>query len=140
MTITEKIEDIIKKATITYEESDLIIKIMEILLYEDIKDNDLLMLNKSVGFTNMLKVYELFENKKKVFPDINKLKNILILSMIYYYKEVFVDFNNYKKGKSWEEIKELLPTIDIEFYKARYLPVKTKVKNMMEKLLKGELK
>jgi hypothetical protein len=128
--INKQVEDIISNSDIKYTQDDIIIKLTEIILFNNNKDTDLLVLSKNIDFESLLKVLKLFSNKTIKFPDYEKVKYSINLALIYYYKDMYSNLENGKVGLSWKELEDKLG-IDSNIYKHNYLNVKKTISSLI---------
>lgn len=82
-------------------EKDKIWNIFSLIIYSDENDTDLLDLHRLVGNENFVKIIKLFDGRTVEFPKKEKVESAVILSLLYYYKEI--------KLMSWEDIKKVVP-------------------------------
>jgi hypothetical protein len=82
-------------------EMDIILKTLSMVIYENSSNTDTMELYKLLGMENFVKVISLFDGRTVKLPSADEFKENLILSLIYYYKEI--------KQFTWEQIKEKLP-------------------------------
>ena len=81
---------------------DFIFRITELIIYFNYQNNiNLIELYKSIGIDAFCKVLTLFDNMTVKFPAKSDVKETLMLSLIYYMREI--------KGYSWEDIKKEFP-------------------------------
>jgi len=80
---------------------NIILSAMSLALYNGSKNNDLPELYNLVGAETFVKIATLFENRKVEFPTVEKIRDYMVLSLCYYYKEI--------KGLDWNEIEDILP-------------------------------
>lgn len=125
------IEDIIDNSKITLSKEDIIVKLSEIILGLKNQNNDLLLLSKNIGLENTLKISKLFSKKKIKFPDYDKVQHTLILALVYYYKELYIDMNKGKTGLSWNETEAKIGK-NLNLYKNNYYTVRDKINNFLK--------
>lgn len=95
----EQINDIFSKST--DEKNDLIIQSLSLLLKMPDSNSDLNDLYNLVGLENFVRVISLFENKTIKFPSKSEVKDIILTSLLFYYREV--------EKLDWNEIKTKVP-------------------------------
>jgi hypothetical protein len=86
-----------KKST----EMDLILKILSIIIYQNATNTDIIELYKMLDLETFVKIITLFDGRPVRLPSSDVMKENLILSLIYYYKEI--------KKENWEQIKKHFP-------------------------------
>lgn len=94
-----KIDEILEDMEET--EIDIVLKIFSLIFYSTQNNTDILELYRLLDLDSFVKVVSLFDGRTVKFPPREILKNHLLLSLLYYYREV--------EGKDWEKIKEEFP-------------------------------
>ena len=125
----EQINDIFGSSSI--DNSTLLIKILNLSMYSSLKNKDVINLYNELDFDNFITVLALFEGRTLAFPTKEEIKEALITSLVYYYREI--------KNYSWEEIKEIFP---FEFSSISYSMKSKKlndfIKTGIQKIIKEE--
>lgn len=111
--------------------SNIVLRAVNLLLYQNEHNRDLLDLYDLVGIENFMSILSIFENKTVVFPAKEEIKELILTALLYYYREI--------ENLSWEEIKSKVP---FEFSSISYsIKIKKFNNYIIEKLydiLKGE--
>lgn len=117
-TPTEVFEDQLNDIFVKEDEenNNLIIKSLSILLKMPDSNNDLSDLYNLLGLDEFVGVLSLFEGRTIHFPDKEEVKDLILTSLLYYYREI--------ENLTWKEIKEKIP---FEFSSISY---STKIKKM----------
>ena len=95
----DQIEEVFSKKK--DNEMSLILKTLSMILYQSSNNTDIVELYRLMGMENFVKVISLFDGRTVKLPSADEFKEDLILSLIYYYREI--------KQLSWEQVKEKLP-------------------------------
>lgn len=94
-----KIDEILEGMKET--EIDIILKIFSLIFYNSQNNTDILELYKLLDLENFVKVISLYDGRTVKFPERETMKNNLLLSLLYYYREI--------ENKSWDKIKDEFP-------------------------------
>ncbi len=95
----DKIRNLFKKEKTT--DMDLILEVLSLIIYNTQNNTDIIELYKLLNLDSFVKIITLFDGRIVKFPTKKFLRNSLLLSILYYYREI--------KNKSWEEIKQEFP-------------------------------
>jgi len=82
-------------------EFDILLKMVSIILFQNPNSHSLMNLYKTFPLEDFFRIIELFDGQTIKFFTREELKEALILSLCYYYKEV--------EQKPWPEIHRLVP-------------------------------
>jgi hypothetical protein len=82
-------------------ERNKLIQVMSIVLNTNSKSKDLVDLYDCLEIDNFIKVISLFERRTVKFPSKEEVKESILLSVIFYYREVL--------GYDWPAIKGIVP-------------------------------
>lgn len=83
------------------ENTDVVLNSIELILHSEFRDSSLITLYRTVGLEGFVNVIEAIGGKTVKLPKAYEIKDAIILSLCYYYKEM--------KGYDWKKIKALLP-------------------------------
>jgi hypothetical protein len=112
------------KPAVDDRQSDLF-RAIALVFYHNEKLSDIYDAYKLLGVENFVRMIHLFDGRTVRFPTSTELKDAIILSLCFYYKEV--------EGLSWEEVHDRIP------FKFSSLTVSYKIKSL-NAALKAELK
>lgn len=104
------------------DNNNAIIRILNILVYSNTKNQDLIDLYNLLGVDGFVSVVSLFEGRTVKFPNKEEIKEQLLLALIYYYREI--------ENLSWSDIKNKIP---FEFSTISY---SMKIKNLNSSISK----
>ena len=110
-------------------EEDLLLKILNILIYKNVRDTTLLDLFRLLGndYDLFSQVITLFSNRTVRFPDREEIEETLLTAVCFYYREI--------EGLNWTDIKKILPgDISPIYYSARIRSLNVLIKKEMSKL------
>jgi hypothetical protein len=82
-------------------EIDIIFKTLSLIIYNNTNEIDILEMYKTLDLNDFIKLIYLFDGKVIRFPTIKDIKESLVLSLVYYFREI--------KNYSWSETKEKFP-------------------------------
>lgn len=85
-------------------ETDQVIRALSLILYaeENFKNKkDIIELYSLLGLEGFVSVISLFEKRTVTFPSIEQIREDIILSILFYYREI--------KAYSWGDIKKIVP-------------------------------
>lgn len=94
-----KIDEILENMKDT--EVTIVLKIFSLIFYHTQNNTDIIELYKLLDLDSFIKVISLYDGRTVKFPTREIMKNHLLLSLLYYCKEV--------EGKDWEVIKKEFP-------------------------------
>lgn len=83
------------------EKNNTVLRALSILLHLPESNRDLIDLYNLLGLEGFVSVISLFENRTITFPSKHEVKELILTSLIYYYREI--------ENLSWEEIKSKIP-------------------------------
>ncbi len=127
----EQLNDLFSESKET--ETDQVISVFSLILSAEKEYNkkDFVELYHLVGLETFVSVVSLFEKRTITFPSVEKIREDIILAIVFYYKEI----RNY----TWKEIKEILP---FEFssisYSFRLKKLDSFIIEKMKEILKKE--
>ena len=110
-------------------EEDIILKIINILIYKNIRDTTLLDLFRLLDgdYEMFSKIVTLFSNRTIRFPDKTEIEDTLLTAICFYYREI--------KHMDWTDIKKILPgDVSPLYYSARIRSLNSLIKNEMSRL------
>lgn len=81
-------------------ESGVMLDVVSLIIHNQ-DNHDLSRLFDEIGLETFTKVVEVFEGRTIRFPTKDTFRDTLVLALCYYYNQI--------EGKSWNEIKEILP-------------------------------
>ena len=97
------------------QHSDLF-RAIALVFYHNEKISDIYDGYKLLGIENFIKLIHLFDGRTVRFPTSTELKDVIILSLCFYYREI--------EGLTWEEIHDRIP------FKFSSLTVSYKIKSL----------
>jgi hypothetical protein len=103
------------KPVFANKQSDLF-KAIALVFYHNEKLSDIYDVYKLLGVENFVRIIHLFDGRTVRFPTSTELKDAIILSLCFYYKEI--------EGLTWEEIHDRIP------FKFSSLTVSYKIKSL----------
>ena len=110
------------------DEIDRIFEVFEIVLGKN-TNNNMSNLFKTVGMENFIKIIQVFEGRVIKYPTAKELEDSLLLSLIFYYKEV--------KHLNWDKIREKVPVdFDAHEYGMKVRHVTNYIRKNLEKIMK----
>ena len=112
------------------EEIDVILSIISILVFKNIRDKSLLSLYKQVDLESFMTILSTFEGRTITFPSKEEIEELFILGICYYYKEV--------EGMNWEQIKEQMPfEIKATTYGLKINSLSSMIRKKLSELVQG---
>jgi len=96
-------------------QSDLY-RAIALVFYHNEKLSDIYDAYKLLGVENFVRLIHLFDGRTVRFPTSTELKEAIILSLCFYYREI--------EGLTWEEVHDRIP------FKFKSLPVAYKIKSL----------
>ena len=103
------------KPVVDDQQSDLF-RAIALVFYHNEKLSDLYDAYKLLGIDNFVKLVHLFDGRTVRFPTSTELKDAIIMSLCFYYREI--------EGLTWEEIRDHIP------FKFSSLTVSYKLKSL----------
>ena len=100
-----------------------ILEIMYLMMYREKIDEDILILYKLLNMEDFIKLFLVLGGKTIKFETKDKINDYLILSLIYYYKEI--------KGLTLKDIQKKLP---FNLCKGKYRSYGIRIKNFNKEL------
>jgi len=134
----EVFEEQINDLFLTSDNSEVnhVIRALSLILYaeDNLKNkNDFLELYSLLGLEGFVSVISLFEKRTITFPSMEEIKEDIILSVIFYYKEI--------KNYSWNEIKKIVP---FEFssisYAFKLKKLNSFIQDQIREIFEGDIK
>lgn len=83
------------------DEFEMFLSIVSLLVYQNIRNEDLIRIYREVGIENFVRIMDIFNGRTIKMPKIEEIKDLFIVAVCYYYKEI--------QGLDWKDIKEQLP-------------------------------
>ena len=127
----EQLNDIFVKSK--NEDSNSIIRVLNLLLYSNTKNQDMIDLYNLLGVDGFVSVISLFEGRTVKFPKKQEVQDDLVLALVYYYREI--------ENLSWTEIERKLP---FEFssisYSMRIKNLNSSIIRQVEEIMRREKK
>jgi hypothetical protein len=80
-------------------DKDSIVNILSLVIYSNANNLDIVNLYKNLDMTEFLKVIDILGGHTVLLPDRPQMKEAIILSILYYYREI--------KGYNWDKIKSI---------------------------------
>lgn len=118
----EQLNDIFSRSS--EDDNNAVLKALSILLHMPESNRDFNDLYNLLGLEDFVAVLTLFENRTIHFPPKEEVKDLILVALLYYYREL--------EGKSWQEIRSKIP---FEFSSISYSSkIKKMNKFIMEKL------
>ena len=112
-------------------ETEVILKVVELVLHHGVFNDDLLNLYRRTGMDNFVSVIDIFGGRTIKLPRVSEIKEAITLALCFYYKEL--------KRKNWKEIKALLPfEISSISYGTRIKGLNSFVQEKIKELLEGK--
>jgi hypothetical protein len=111
------------KPAVNNQQSDLF-RAIALVFYHNEKLSDIYDAYKLLGVENFVRLIHLFDGRSVRFPTSAELKDAIILSLCFYYREV--------EGLTWEEVHDRIP------FKFSSLQISYKIKGL-NAALKAEL-
>lgn len=126
-TASDVFEEQLNELFLRKDDKDLniVLQALSLILYQNSHNTDLVELYHLLDLEGFVKVVTLYEDRTVEFPSKDEIKESIILSLCFYYKEI--------ENKSWAEIKDILP---FEISSHSYA---SKIKNL-NKFIKKKLK
>ncbi len=125
--IDEKINSIM--ARIKLSDVDLILATLSVVIYSTETNVDIIELFNLLDLDSFIKIISLFDGRTVQFPTKKQFRNSLLLSILYYYREI--------KKMEWEDIKKEFPfDISSISYGIQIKNLNSWVKDKMVQLLK----
>ena len=78
-------------------EVEMFLHLSEMIMHNQLKDNNLSHLYKTVGLEGFLDIVAVLQNQTIVIPSLEEVRDNYTLAVVYYYREVL--------GWSWKQIK-----------------------------------
>jgi len=107
----EQIKDYFKKHEFN-KDIETIFKIVDLLIYEDMKSTDAFYIYKMLGLKDFSRVLNILDGKTLVLPSKKEFEEKLLCSLFYYEREI--------NHLSWSDIKRKYPEISIRAIKHAY--------------------
>ncbi|KKN06853.1 hypothetical protein LCGC14_1073120 [marine sediment metagenome] len=125
--IDEKINSIM--ARIKLSDVDLILATLSVVIYSTETNVDIIELFNLLDLDSFIKIISLFDGRTVQLPTKKQFRNSLLLSILYYYREI--------KKMEWEDIKKEFPfDISSISYGIQIKNLNSWVKDKMVQLLK----
>lgn len=83
------------------EKHSSVLKALSLLIHSSTHNTDFVDLYNLLGLENFVSVISLFENRTIKFPSKEEVKELILTSLLYYYREI--------QNLGWNEIKEKVP-------------------------------
>ena len=81
--------------------NDVLFKIFNLVLYKNARNTDMIDLYKNFSISDFVKIISIFDGKIVKFYSLNEIRETLLLTLTYYYREIM--------EYTWEEIKQMVP-------------------------------
>ncbi len=126
-TMDEKVN--LMMARIKLSDVDLILATLSVVIYSTETNVDIIELFNLLDLDSFIKIISLFDGRTVQFPTKKQFRNSLLLSILYYYREI--------KKMEWEDIKKEFPfDISSISYGIQIKNLNSWVKDKMVQLLK----
>jgi len=112
-------------------EEDILLKILNILIYKNIRDTTLLDLFRLLNndYDLFSQILTLFSNRTIRFPDKVEIEDTLLTAVCFYYREI--------EQMDWTEIKKILPgEISPIYFSAKIRTLNALIKKEMSRMFK----
>ena len=126
-TASDVFEEQLNELFLRKDDKDLniVLQALSLILYQNSNNTDLVELYHLLDLEGFVKVITLYEDRTVEFPSKDEIKESIILSLCFYYREI--------ENKSWNEIRDTLP---FEISSHSYA---SKIKNL-NKFIKKKMK